>query len=113
MHELSVALGIVKIAETEAKKANAKSVDVIELDIGNLAGIEFQSLDFVWPVAVKGTMLENSTKKVNIIVGKAECNDCKAVYEINNYYDSCPKCQSFLKNILQGKELRVKSLEIS
>jgi hydrogenase nickel incorporation protein HypA/HybF len=113
MHELSVALGIVKIAETEAKKAKAKSVVVIELDIGTLAGIEFQSLDFVWPVAVKGTILENSTKKVNKIRGKAECTDCKTIFEIDNYYDSCPKCQSFLKNILQGKELRVKTLEIS
>jgi hydrogenase nickel incorporation protein HypA/HybF len=113
MHELSVAVGIVKIAETEAKKAKAKSVDVIELEIGTLAGIEFQSLDFVWPAAVKGTMLENSTKKVNIILGKAKCTDCKTVFEINNYYDSCPKCNSFIKDILQGKELRVKALEIS
>lgn len=113
MHELSVALGIVKIAETEAKKAKAKSVDVIELDIGTLSGIEFQSLEFVWPVAVNGTMLENCTKKVNIILGKAECTDCKNVFEINNYFDSCPKCNSFIKKILQGKELRVKTLEIS
>ena len=30
MHELSIALGIVKIAETETAKANAKKVDVIE-----------------------------------------------------------------------------------
>lgn len=113
MHELSIALGIVKIAETEAKKAKAKSVGVIELEIGTLAGIEFQSLDFVWPAAVKGSILENSTKKVNIILGKAECTNCKNLFKINNYYDSCPKCNSFIKNILQGKELRVKTLEIS
>ena len=32
MHELSVALGIVNIAENEIKKAHAKSVELIELD---------------------------------------------------------------------------------
>lgn len=113
MHELSVALGIVKIAEDEANKAKAKTVELIELEIGTLAGIEFESLDFVWPSAVKGTILENSVKKVNIIHGKAKCADCDTIFELNKYYDSCPNCNSFLKNILQGKELRVKFLEVS
>ena len=41
MHELSVAMGIVKIAETETEKAGAREVEAIELEIGTLAGIEF------------------------------------------------------------------------
>ena len=57
MHELSVALGIVKIAENEIKKANAKKVELIELEIGTLAGIEFESLDFFWSSDVKETVL--------------------------------------------------------
>jgi hydrogenase nickel incorporation protein HypA/HybF len=28
-------------------------------------------------------------------------------------YDACPKCNSYFKDILQGKELKVKSLEVS
>ena len=113
MHELSIALGIVKIAEEEAAKAKAKKVDLIELEIGTLAGIEFDSLDFVWPSAVKDTVLENAIKKTIIIKAKAKCIDCDTVFDIDHIYDSCPKCNSFLKGILQGKELRVKSLEVS
>ncbi len=113
MHELSVALGIVKIAEEKASEANAKSVDCIELEIGSLAGIELDALDMVWPAAVKGTVLENAKKKVNIIQGRAECRNCGAVFDVNQFYDSCPKCDSFQKNILLGKEMRVKTLEIS
>jgi len=112
MHELSVTLGIVKIAENETKKANANSVEVIELEIGSLAGIEFESLDFVWPSAVKDTVLENALKKITIIKGKAKCIDCDMIFEINHLYDSCPKCKSNFKGILQGKELRVKALEV-
>ena len=92
MHELSIALGIVKIAEDEIAKTNATKVDIIELEIGTLAGIEFDSLDFVWPSAVKDTSLEFAQRKIKKIK---------------------PKCQSFLKGILQGKELRVKALEVS
>lgn len=113
MHELSIALGILKIAEKEAAKANAKKVEVIELEIGTLAGIEFDSLDFVWPSAVKNTVLEHADRKMNIIQAKAKCIDCDYVYNINKYYDSCPICDSSFKGIIQGKELRVKSLEVT
>jgi len=113
MHELSIALGIVKIAEEETAKAMAKKVDTIELEIGTLAGIEFESLDFVWPMAVKNTVLENAQKKVHIVKGKGKCMDCETVFDMDHFYDSCPKCQSNFKGILQGKELRVKSLEVS
>lgn len=112
MHELSVALGILKIAETEAKKAKAKKVTSIELEIGTLAGIEFESLDFVWPAAVKDTILEDARKDIVIVSAKAKCVDCDTIFNIKKHYDSCPNCSSNFKSILQGKELRVKSLEV-
>lgn len=112
MHELSVAMGIVKIAETETEKAGAREVEAIELEIGTLAGIEFEALDFVWPVAVKDTVLERAEKRVDIIQGKARCMDCDTVFEMTRFYDPCPSCSSNLKAILQGKELRVKALEV-
>ncbi len=113
MHELSIALGILKIAENEAAKANAKKVEIIELEIGTLAGIEFDSLDFVWPAAVKDTILEHAKRETTIIKAKAKCVDCDTIFDVEKYYDSCPKCSSNFKSILQGKELRVKSLEVS
>lgn len=112
MHELSVALGIVKIAENETKKAKAKTVELIELEIGTLAGIEFESLDFVWPSAVKDTVLENASRKINIIQAKGKCIDCDTVFDMEYLYDSCPDCHSNFKGIIQGKELRVKALEV-
>ncbi len=113
MHELSIAMGIVKIAEEEAKKAHAKIIDSIELEIGTLSGVEIDSLNFAWPMAVKDTLLENAEKKIILIEGLAQCVDCNHVYKIKNLFDPCPKCNSFLKIILKGKELRVKALEIS
>ena len=113
MHELSVALGIVRIAENEIAKARAQKVDIIELEIGTLAGIEFDSLDFIWPSAVKETVLENAIKKISIIEGKGICLDCDTRFHLKQIYDACPSCNSFLKGIIQGKELKVKALEIS
>ena len=113
MHELSIALGIVDIAKKETQKAHAQKVELIELEIGTLAGIEFDSLDFVWPSAVKDTVLEHAERKIQIIEGKAKCGDCETIFKVAQVYDACPNCNSYLKHIIKGKELLVKSLEVS
>jgi len=112
MHELSIALGIVKIAEDETAKAKAKKVTKIELEIGVLAGVEIDSLNFVWESAVKSTVLENAEKQINIIEAKGKCIDCETEFSMKNIYDICPKCNSNFKGILKGKELRVKAIEV-
>jgi hydrogenase nickel incorporation protein HypA/HybF len=112
MHELSIAMGIVKIAEDETAKVKEKTVTKIELEIGQLAGIEIDSLNFVWESAVKDTVLEHAKKEIIVIPGRAKCADCNTEFYLENIYDSCPKCNSNFKGIIQGKELRVKALEV-
>ena len=102
MHELSIALGIVKIAEDETAKAKATRVTKIELD----------SLNFIWESAIKDTVLEFAEKEIIVIKGKGKCVDCDTEFEMENLFDPCPYCQSYFKGILQGKELRVKALEV-
>lgn len=105
-------MGIVKIAEDETAKVNANEVVKIELEIGVLSGIELDSLNFVWESAVKDSVLEKAEKEIVVILGKGKCIDCDAEFDMENIYDCCPKCNSNFKGILQGKELKVKSLEI-
>jgi len=105
MHELSIALGIVKIAEDESRKANARVVKSIELEIGSMAGIEMDSLDFAWPVAVKDTVLEHANRKIDLIPAKAKCLECQTEFNLEHTFDACPSCKSYFKDIFQGKEL--------
>jgi len=113
MHELSIVMGIINIAEKETKKANKKSVELIELEIGSLAGVELNSLEYVWDTVVKNTVLENAKWNVDYKQAKAKCLECETVFKMEYIYDSCPTCKSHFKDILQGKELRVKSLEVT
>ncbi len=112
MHELSIALGIVKIAETETRKAGASAVEKIELLIGSLSGVEQDALHFVWPMAVKGSVLENAALDIETVPAKARCLECECEFDLEHIYDACPHCNSYFKNILQGKELQVKALEV-
>lgn len=112
MHELSVAMGIVALAEKEIKKANKQSVEVIELQIGSLSGVELDFLDYVWESAVKGSVLEHAEKRVNYVEAQAKCLECDTAFKMNFVYDSCPKCNSYFKDIIKGRELKVTSLEV-
>ncbi len=112
MHELSIAMGIVAIAEKEAKKANVAEIKAIDLEIGTLSGVEIESLNFAWPMAVANSVLEKAEKRIHLIKAKAKCMDCGFDYDIENLFDTCPKCGSYFKDIYQGKEMRVKSLEV-
>lgn len=113
MHELSIVMSIVDIAAQQASQVNATEVSEIELDIGTLSGIEMGALDFAWEQGVKETILENAHRKINRIEGKARCLDCEAEFKLENFYDACPVCGGHFIDIIQGKELRVRSLMVS
>ena len=82
MHELSIVVNIVRIADEQVKKAGASQIDHIELEIGSLAGIEPSALDFAWQEAVKNTVLANADRSIKHIQGRAKCLDCNFHFEI-------------------------------
>ena len=113
MHELSIVLSIVNSVEAEVKKQGGRVVKRIELDIGNLAGIEFDSFDFAWPPATKNTMLEHAERTINHIPGRAICMECDREFEKQNAFDACPHCGNYLHSLISGKELKIKSILIN
>lgn len=112
MHELSIVMSIIEIAEENAKKENASVITEIELDIGKQAGVVMEALEFAIESAKMGTMLEKAEWVVNEISALARCTSCGNEFETNDFFTPCPKCGNPFSDIFQGKELRVKSLKI-
>lgn len=113
MHELSIVMSIVDIANEEAEKHHAKKVDSIELQIGTMAGVEFDALEFAWDVGVRNTILQGCEKKIDLIQARGRCTDCGTEYFLSEGYAPCPVCNNCFIEYLSGKELRVKSLIVS
>jgi hydrogenase nickel incorporation protein HypA/HybF len=113
MHELSIINSIIEVAESEMRGRREKyRVDAITLHIGALAGVEVDSLEFLWPAAVENTVLENAACRIVRIAGQAACQDCGDNFIIEQYYDPCPVCGSHLLRIVAGEELKIKSIEL-
>ncbi len=110
MHELSIAMNIVEIAEEESKKAGTSTVSEIELEIGTMAGVVIEALDFALAEAKKNSVLSNAKFIINNIHAKARCLDCNHEFDVEELFTPCPKCNSFRNEVIQGKELKVKRL---
>jgi hydrogenase nickel incorporation protein HypA/HybF len=113
MHELSIATSIVKTVEKEVQDNGGEKVLEIHLEIGKLSGVEIQSLLFVWKLTANGTVLQDSKVIINEPEGKARCSECETEFKLEKIYDSCPKCNGPFKNIISGKELKIKKLIIN
>ncbi|HEX6914073.1 MAG TPA: hydrogenase maturation nickel metallochaperone HypA [Chitinophagaceae bacterium] len=110
MHELSIVMNIISIAEHEMTKSGAASIDEIELDIGQFSTVEMQAFDFAWQQAVKGTVLEKTSRKINLIPAKGRCGECNTEFMMNDWCDACPNCSRYAPELLQGRELHVKRM---
>lgn len=113
MHEMSLAAGVIAIAEKTLRQSRAQRVLAIELEIGELAAVEPAALEF----AMDALLPESSAREARVdyhwVPGRARCDDCGAEYALEFIYDPCPHCASFHKDILAGEELLVKSVRLS
>ncbi len=112
MHELSIAMSIVDIATEYAAKDNSDKVNEIEIEVGSLSGVVIEALDFAMEAAVKNSICENSKWIILEIPAKAKCDHNGKEYELDNLYAKCPHCGKYGHELIQGKELRVKSLMV-
>lgn len=112
MHELSIVMSIVDIAEKQAQKAHTNEIEQIELEIGELSGVEMSSFDFAWKQGIRGSALSKAEVVINRPEGKGKCLDCENIFPVHQLFDACDACGSHFISILQGKELRVKSLVV-
>lgn len=112
MHEFSIVMNIIEIAEEEAHKAKASTITSLKLDVGTMAGIEFYALDAALEMAVKNTMMENTKVIINKIPAIARCSECSHEFLMNHITDACPKCNSLFSEVISGKEMKISSLTV-
>lgn len=113
MHELSLVEGILEIAREQATAHHAQSVDCIELDMGALDAVDPDAFDFAWKAATPATVLAQAQCIIHRIPGRARCMICDHEFEVEQYFDECPKCGSFRKEITGGAGLKVKRITLT
>lgn len=114
MHELSIAVSMIEMAEEEAARRGASRVEAIHLRLGPLSGVVREALLFSYDLACEGTSLEGSRLVIEdapVVVFCPRCEDERELPSIQNF--TCPACDEPTPEVLRGKELEVTALEIT
>ncbi len=112
MHELSIAMSIIELAEEEAARRGVQ-VEAVHLRLGALSGVVKDALLSCYEMVCEGTPLQGSRLLVEDVPVVIFCTTCKAQRPLSSVQlFRCPECGTPSAEIVQGKELEVFALEI-
>ena len=113
MHELSIAMSMVEMAEEEAARRGGARVFAIHLKLGQLSGVVKDALLFSYEVACQGTTLEGSQLIIEEVPVVVYCPNCEAETPLASLQRfCCGTCGTLTPEVVRGKELEVVALEI-
>jgi hydrogenase nickel incorporation protein HypA/HybF len=114
MHELSIAMNIVEMAEEESTRRGGVQINSIHLKLGALSGVVEEALISSYEIASEDSSIKGSRlliENVPVVVYCQNCRSEQALPSIQNF--CCPLCGTPTPEIRHGRELEVFALEIT
>lgn len=112
MHEMSVVSRVVNIAERSAQQSGARKVTKLVLQIGQMSAVIPDAVRMCWPICIEETMLAGGVLEIEMVPAIGICRQCEMEYNLLDHEFKCPQCKSEKWEILKGKELFVKEIEV-
>lgn len=114
MHEMGIALEIIRIA-TESIPAELKGarVERVHLQVGQLSAVVSESLRFCFKIVSQDTALDGTELFIEEMPVIAKCRDCQRSWTITGPVFICESCQGGHLDIMSGRQLDIKSIEIA
>jgi hydrogenase nickel incorporation protein HypA/HybF len=112
MHELGIANSILDAARVEAGFRPGMKLTKIVIRVGDLAGLDPDSLSFCIEALVKETDLESVVLEVERRAQRHRCPRCGEEFVVLNYDPACPLCGETMTTFISGDELELAYLEM-
>ena len=110
---MSLAMNIIDLAVSEARKAGAERITAIDLEVGEVAGVLTESLLFCFNAASRNTPAEDASLNITDVPAERKCLSCKNRFAAQGYITMCPVCESGHTVLISGQELVVKSIVVA
>lgn len=112
MHELSIAMSIVEMAQEEAEQRHGH-VTAVHLKLGALSGVVKEALLNAYEVACEETPLAGSRLIVDEVPVVVFCPNCRTERLLSSVQlFCCGECGTPTSEVVSGRELEVFALEI-
>ncbi|KAA0888376.1 hydrogenase maturation nickel metallochaperone HypA [Oryzomonas rubra] len=112
MHEMGLVFRIIDMAAEHARKMHARKITKVEIVLGDLSGVMYESLVFSFDTAIKGTMLADAEIVIERVRGRGRCNACGREFDVVKLHEICPGCAAPHPQIIQGRQFQLKSISV-
>jgi hydrogenase nickel incorporation protein HypA/HybF len=111
MHEIKIAKELSQIVLDVAAREKLSEVTRVNISFGQMIQIVPDIFDFAFREIVKGTIANNAVVSVEIVPVRLRCRKCNNEFITEDFSFTCNKCFSSEIDLINGKEIFVKSIE--
>ncbi|MGC1390765.1 MAG: hydrogenase maturation nickel metallochaperone HypA [Bacteroidales bacterium] len=111
MHELRIAEDLSAIVLDTALDKNLSKVIKVNIIFGQLIQIVPDIFEFAFRETVRNSVAEGAELEIEIVPVMMKCLNCGNDFQVKENLFSCNICHSTDLEIIQGKELFIKSIE--
>jgi len=124
MHEAALAQSILKTILEVASRNEAREVLRVEMEVGEICLVNMEQLTFLIGMFARETIAKDMKFLVKQVETKIRCKECSYFGRVEykeidpewHYHVpvfNCTRCKSNRTEIVQGKELKIRSIDVS
>ena len=110
MHEMSIAVELLRQIETLAEENRVSRVEEIHVNAGFMRQVVPEALDMAFAALSKGTCAEGATLHLTVIPSLAQCRCCGHRFEPGAADFLCAQCGQADVDIVEGNEIVLASM---
>lgn len=100
------------MAAEAAEKEGARRIVGLTLEVGEMAGVVPEAMDFAFEPAAKGTIAEGARFTWSVVPVRCRCAAGCPDFEPGAAVFRCPVCGRVSTEVLQGRNLDLVSIEV-
>jgi hydrogenase nickel incorporation protein HypA/HybF len=112
LHELSIASALLDQLEDELAKRPGARFSKVGLRVGDLAGVDVDSLSFGFGALVKDSHWDPLDLEIESIKRRQRCPACKREFEAEHWSTECRFCGNAATVTIAGEELQIAYIEV-
>jgi hydrogenase nickel incorporation protein HypA/HybF len=112
MHEASIALSILEIAEEQCRRAGCGRVRSIVVNVGAASGVLADALTTAFDIIKLDTIAGDARLQINEIPLGGDCHECSRSFSTDEpFILECPHCNGKDFRMDKGRELDITEIE--
>ncbi len=112
MHEMGIANSILETVRAEARRFPDGHIRKVGVRVGELAGVDPDSMRFCFDALVRETDFEPLTLEIEYYTRRHQCRACRSIFAAPLEGAHCPACGGTDSEFLAGDELEFTFLEV-